>query len=443
MNVQNTLRTTCLLSSLLTLSCSNAPSTAAFDSSEDSLLPSARWPAWRGEDAGGQAAGGAYPAKFGAEKNLVWKVEIPGRGYSTPVLWDGHILVTTGASGENRVLDLDSDGKTRWSTPIGTERAGKHRNGSGSNPSAVTDGKGIFVYFKSGDLAGLDFDGNVLWSTNLQVRFAQDTLYWDVGTSPVLTRRHVIATVQHQGNSYLAAFDKLTGELGWKVARDYDCQPEGDHSYTTPLVVKRGEEETLLVWGAEHVTAHSVIDGTLLWSCAGFNPEKIKNWVTVASPVLAGEILVVPYGRGTHLAGVALGGKGDVTSTHRRWTRTDTGTFVPTPAIADGSVYLVGDKGEVSQLDPVTGTTLAATVLPKHRAKYYSSPLIADRKLYAAREDGVVMVLSLGSELSLLAENDLGERVIASPVAVAGRLFVRSEKHLFCFSTESAVLAGS
>lgn len=393
-----------------------------------------RWPAWRGESSTGSAQGGSYPAEFGPDKNVVWKVELPGRGYSTPAIWDDHIIVTAGIDGENRVLDLDRTGKLRWSASVGKERAGKHRNGSGSNPSATTDGTYVFAYFKSGDLAGLNLAGDVLWSINLQERFAKDTLYWDMGTSPVLAAKHVIASVMHQGDSFLAAFDKLTGKVAWRVARDYTCPPEGDHSYATPIVVQRGGKEILLVWGAERVTAHSTDDGALVWSCAGFNPEQKKNWVVVASAVVAGDIMVVPYGRGSHLAGVALGGEGDVTDTHRRWTRTDAGSFVPTPAFAGGKIYVVGDKGEVLRVSPATGETLTSAQFPKHRTKYYSSPLVADDKLYAAREDGVVMVMAIGDELRVLAQNDLGERVIASPVAVNNRLFIRGEKHLYCFS---------
>ena len=397
-----------------------------------------RWPAWRGGAACGSTSTGEYPTEFGPEKNVMWKAALPGRGFSTPVIWGDHIIVTTGSDGANRVLDLDATGTTRWTADVGKEREGKHRNGSGSNPSAVTDGKGIFVYFKSGDLAGLDFDGNVKWSTNLQERFAKDTLYWDMGTSPVLSARYVIVAVMHQGDSFLAAFDKSTGDIAWKVARNYECPPEGDHSYATPILRVRDGKETVLVWGAEHVTAHTVSDGALLWSCAGFNPKQEKNWVVVASALLAGDVMVVPYGRGTHLAGVTLGGKGDVTDTHRRWTRSDVGAFVPTPASAGGNVYLVTDKGGVVRLDPATGATLAGAEFPKHRAKYYSSPLVAGGKLYAAREDGVVMVMAVGDELRFLAANDLGERVIASPVAVGDRLFIRGESHLYCFRRPKA-----
>jgi hypothetical protein len=145
---------------------------------------------------------------------------------------------------------------------------------------------------------------------------------------------------------------------------------------------------------------------------------------------------IVPYGRGDRLHGVKLGGAGDVTATHRLWVRKDTGSFVPTPAAFEGRVYLLRDAGEVVCLDPVTGQTLWKGALPKTSNKYYASPLVADGKLYAAREDGVVFLARVEGKFEVLAENNFGERVIASPVPVANRLLFRGEKHLFCVSAE-------
>jgi outer membrane protein assembly factor BamB len=236
----------------------------------------------------------------------------------------------------------------------------------------------------------------------------------------------------HSGESYLAAFDKLTGELRWKVPRNYQTPVEGDHSYATPIVLNRDGSEIILVWGAEHLTAHAASDGRVLWSCGGFNPERNGNWVAVASAVVAGDLAIVPYGRGSRLTAVKLDGQGDVTETNRVWTRNDTGSFVPSPTVYNGKLYLVRDEGEVQCLDVKTGETIWTDRLPKHRAKYYASPLIAGGKLYAAREDGVVFVANVRDKFELLSENDLGERVIASPVAVAGRLLIRGEEHLLC-----------
>ncbi len=405
--------------------------------------PAADWPGWRGPDAVGSAPGGAYPIEWSADDNLAWKVELPGRGCSTPIVWGEQIIVTAPIDGNNGVVSLDFSGKIRWRTALGPQRKGKHRNGSGCNPSPVTDGEFIFAYYKSGSLAGLDFTGKLLWQTNLQQRFGEDTLFWDVGTSAVVTRRHVVATVMHAGESFLAAFDKRTGKLAWKAARNYDCPIEGDQSYATPIVIERQGSQALLVWGAEHVTAHRAADGRLLWSCGGFNPDRNRFWVAVASSVVAGETVVVPYGRGTHLAGVRLGGSGDVTETHRLWTRDDVGAFVPTPAVYDGKIYLLGDRGQVSCIDPVTGETLWADALPEHRKNYYASPTVAAGKLYAAREDGVVFVARVIGGFEVLSENPMDEQIIASPVPVANCLLLRGERHLFCVKAPSRQIGTS
>lgn len=390
------------------------------------------WPRWRGPQDLGSTDHGEYPAEFDDSTNLAWKAVLPGRGCSTPAVVGEQILLTCPIDGFDAVLSYDWSGEQRWQTKVGPEKPGKHRNGSAANSSPATDGKYVFAYFRSGNLAGLDLTGKVLWKTNLQERFGKDTLYWDIGTSPVLTDKACVVAVMHSGESYLVALEKASGDVLWKVARNYKTPVEGDHSYATPLVIDQAGKQAVLVWGAERLTAHDATDGHILWSCAGFNPRQQANWVAVASAIVVGDVAVVPYGRGSHLAGVRLGGTGDVTETQRVWTRDDTGTFVPSPIVYDGKIYLVRDGGEVECLDPVDGKTLWSERFPKSAKKYYSSPTIAGGKLFAAREDGVVMVAEIRDGFKFLAANDMQEQIIASPVPIAGRLLLRGEKHLYC-----------
>jgi outer membrane protein assembly factor BamB len=392
----------------------------------------ANWPRWRGPHDDGGNEHGSYPIKWDSTTNLLWKAALPGKGCSTPIVWDNQILLTAPVNAQDAVLAFDWSGKLLWQAVVGAEVKGKHLNGSGSNPSPTTDGQNLFIYFKSGNFAALSLDGKLRWKANLVERFGKDTLYWDYGTSPVLTDKFVVVTMMHHGESWLAAFDKLTGDLRWKVARNYKTPTEGDHSYATPLAFQHRGQEALLVWGAEHLTAHDAANGTILWSCGDFNPEGKGNWVAVASHLIVGDMAIVPYGRGSRLHGIKLGGSGDVTATHRAWKRDDTGTFVPTPAAYKGKVYLVRDRGEVECIDPATGKTIWKGELPKNSASYYSSPALADGKLYAAREDGVVFVARVEGKFEVLGENIMGERIIASPVPVANRLLLRGEKHLFC-----------
>jgi len=397
------------------------------------------WPSWRGPDNKGSVERGNYPLSLD-ETNVLWKAPLPGKGCSTPIIWDQRIILTAPISGEDGVLAFDLDGKRLWEAKFGREHAGKHRNGSGSNPSPATDGKAVFVFFKSGSLAALDGNGKAVWQTNLVKAFGPDDLYWDQGTSPVLTSDCVVMARMHGGDSWLGAFDKTTGQMRWKMPRNYQTAVEGNHSYTTPLLITHQGKEALLVWGAEHLTAHNASNGELLWSCGEFNPKASPNWPTVASPLAVGDIAIIPFGRADRgqprLHGIRLGGSGDVTSTHKIWSREDTGTFVPTPAEYKGKVYLIRDRGEVECIDPATGKTLWKDAFPRASSNYYSSPLIANGLLYGIREDGAAFVARIEPKFELISETKFGERIIASPVPLDNRLFIRGERHLFCVARQ-------
>lgn len=400
------------------------------------------WRSWRGPLGNGSVEQGNYPVKFGADDYL-WRTELPGKGCSTPILLEGMIYLTSPAEGNDALLCYDLDGAEKWRAVFGKENAGKHRNGSGSNASPVTDGEAVFVYFKSGTFAAVELDGTVRWKTDLVERFGKDTLFWDHGTSPVLTEKHVIMARMHQGESWLAAFDKATGDIAWKVARNYETPTECDHGYTTPLVIQHQGKESILVWGAEHLTIHNAADGQVSWSCGNFNPGANKLWPAIATPVIVGDMVVIAYGRndrGTpRLHGVRLTGSGDVTETNHVWRRDDVGTFVPTPVVYKGQVILVRDRGEVASIDPATGKTIWEGAFPKHRANYYSSPLIAGDKLFAPREDGVVFVAGVANnKFEVLSENDMGESVIGSPIPASNRILIRGESHLFCIAAEKS-----
>lgn len=399
----------------------------------------ANWPRWRGPQDSGSIENGKYPVQWKVD-TVHWKSELPGKGCSTPIVWNRRIYVTAPSNGRDSLIALDWSGKQLWQAGFGKENPGKHRNGSGCNPSPTTDGKSIFVEFKSGTLAAVDLEGKIRWQTNLVKSYGKDTLFWDHGTSPVLTEKYVVKVRMHKGESWLAAFDKMTGELKWKVARNYKTPTEGDHGYATPVVIQHRGAEALLVWGAQHLTLHDVTNGKVLWTCGDFNPESKRLWPSISTPVVVGDIALIAFGRNDRgiprLHGIRMGGQGDVTKTHRVWKRTDIGTFVPTPVAYQGKFYLVGDKGRIDCLDPATGKTLWTDNFPKHRAKFYGSPLIAGGKMYAPREDGVVFVADVKDGFKLLAENDMGEPVIASPVPSSNRLLIRGIRNLFCITNE-------
>ncbi len=402
----------------------------------------ADWPHWRGPRDIGSTEIGTYPVRFD-ERTTRWKALLPGQGCSTPIVLNRIIYLTAPVDGNDAILSIDWSGAQQWSTPFGPENAGKHRNGSGCNASPVTDGDAVFAYFKSGTLAAVELDGSVRWQTNLVERFGEDERYWDHGTSPVLTDKYVIMARMHAGDSWLAAFDKASGEMAWKVARNYTTPTECDQCYTTPIVIQHNGQQAVLVWGAEHLTIHAATDGKVHWSCGNFNPDSNKTWPAIATPVIVGDMAVICYGRNDRrqprLHGIRLTGTGDVTASNHAWRRDDVSAFVPSPVAYQGRVYLVRDRGEVECIDPVTGKTIWSDAFPKGRASFYASPIIAGGNLYAPREDGIVFVASVTNDrFELLAQNDMQEPVIGSPVPVANRILIRGEHHLFCMGLPKA-----
>jgi len=395
------------------------------------------WPHWRGPNADGSVTAGSPPVQWNAS-NVTWKVALPGKGTSTPIVHQDRIYVTCPADGQDALLAFDFTGRSLWQVKLGREDPPKHRTlASSGNASPVTDGKAVFVHFKSGNFAAVEFNGTVRWKINLVERFGRDDLFWDQGSSPMVTDQHVIMARLHGGESWIAAFDKATGELRWKQPRNYDVPTENNNGYTTPVLFDHAGKKALLVWGADHLTAHDAANGKVLWSCAGFNPQGTGYWPAIATPVIAGNIAVVAVGRDdragqARVHGIRLDGTGDVSATHRAWKREDLGVFVTSPTVYKGRVYLLRHKGEVVCLDAASGKTIWTGSFPEHRAPYYSSPVVANGILYAAREDGTVFSARVEEKFELLGENPMGERVIASPVPASNRLLIRGDKHLFC-----------
>ncbi len=385
------------------------------------------WPQWRGPDANGVAPSVSTTGR------IAWSAKLPGRGSSTPIVWENNIIFTSGVDGKDTVLCFDSSGTEVWRTSLGPEREGRHRNASGSNPSPVTDGTSVFAYFKSGTVAALDLKGAVRWSLNLQTKYGEDTLWWDLGSSPALAGSNVVIPVMQAGTCYVIGLDKATGKVNWKVDRTFDCPEESDQAYTTPIVRGESGKERVLVWGSDHVTAHEAATGETLWTCGGFNPEGKRMWRAIASAVAGQDILLVPYGRGKFLAGVRLGGEGDVTATHTIWNRSNVSTEVPTPIVHGDRAYILSDRGTLSCLNVQSGETKWESQLPKGSGKFFASPLLAGDHVYCVREDGILFINKIHANgFELVGEVTLDDRVIASPVPFQGRLLVRGEKTLMC-----------
>jgi outer membrane protein assembly factor BamB len=418
--------------------------TAAYSSAraEETIKANVKWPSWRGPHFNGVADGENYPTKWTSSENVKWKIKLPGRGASTPAVVDDKLILTCGAAGKNTVVCLSfNSGETLWTTEIGAETAGKHAKATGANPSIATDGEHAYAYFKSGDLACLDLAGKIVWQINLQEKYGKlkdengkDTLWWDLGNSPVLTKNAVVIALMHSGPSFLVAFDKTTGTELWKSDRNLDAPVEAAQSYTTPALAKKGDQEVLVTVGADAVTAHDASSGKELWQVNGLNPSQNGYFRSISSPVVVDGIVVAPYARGSSLTAIKLGGQGDVTKSHVLWHNTGegSGADVPTPIAVDGKIYIFHDGREknLACLDLQTGKELWSVATPKHRTSISASPIKAGDRFYVAREDGTVFVIKDGK---IESENPLdGDMFVATPVLVDGKILLRTVNTLYC-----------
>lgn len=402
-------------------------------------LTAADWPAWRGSEQDGSIAGKTPPAEFSKERNLLWKVDLPGRGCSSPIVVDEKVIVTTSIDGNDGAIAYDLAGKELWRKTFGEIKPGRgQRVGSSANSSPVTDGSAVYVYFKSGQLAALELNGNIRWEMNLFEKFGEDKLWWDVGTSPVIAGGNlVVAMMQTDAPSYIVSLDRKTGEMVWKNDRHFETGVESGDSYTTPLVLEIDGTETIVCWGADHLTGQDAATGEIIWTIGGFNPKKEKAWRVIASAVASGDVALVPYSRGEFVAGVKMGEKGDVTEKAHLW-KHKLGSDSATPLADDGRFYVLTDRGlkrgMVTCIDAKSGEVIWKDQLPKAVQTYYASPIIAGGLMVCAREDGVILTARVGKDgLKDIKSNELGEGVIASPAVVDGKLLIRSDRSLFCF----------
>ena len=387
---------------------------------------------------------GKLPLNWSQAKGILWQAELPGLGGSTPVISKGTAYVTTGVEGQNQLLAFDlKSGLKKWEVSLGKDRGNKHRKGSGSNPSPVVDGDTIFAYFRSGDLVAVDSKGKVQWTKNLQSLFGADTLWWDLGSSPVLTESAVVVAVMQSGPSYVVAFDKGTGKELWKFDRTLPAPEEAAQSYSTPVVVSVKGQEAIAVMGADHLTINRASDGKLLGKLGGFNPGQEQYWRSISSPVADGNVILCPYARGDTLTAVDIealaNGKGQDAIL---WFRDDLGSDVPTPAAHQGRAYVVSDgkasKGTITCINLLNGKSVWTVELPKSRMGYSSSPLLAGNHLYVTQENGTTFVIGPldSSEPELIAENSIEDDepfTVASPVPYQDSLLIRSRHKLYRF----------
>jgi outer membrane protein assembly factor BamB len=390
------------------------------------------WPQWRGPMLNGVSSEKNLPVKWSAAENISWKLAVPERSGSTPIVWGEHLFLNVGEGSELSLWAVDRGrGAVRWKRPLGggNRRMMKQQM---SSPSPVTDGRTVWVMTGTGLLKAFDFDGKELWGRNIQQDYGRFGLQWGYASSPLLHDDSLFVQVLHgmhtDDPSYLLRIDKATGKTLWRVVRQTAARFESPDAYTTPALLRYGTNTEVVITGGDVVTGHELATGKELWRADGLNPRNDGSYRIVASPVVLGDMIFAPS-RERPLLALKSGGRGDVTSSHVLWSFNN-GPDVPTP-VSDGAyLYSINDRGIMYCLDAKTGKTVYGPQRLRN-ATYSGSAILADGKIYITDEDGVTSVVQAGPKFALLAENDLGDYTLSSPAVSEGQLFVRTASFLY------------
>jgi outer membrane protein assembly factor BamB len=418
-------------------------------------VSAANWPQWRGPHGTGTTDEKDLPVRWSATENLAWKASIAGVGVSSPIVWGDRVIVTSqlgsgvrregnhprlaqrGAAGsaQERLLTAAAsdktvfviqafhrnDGRQLWEHRLEAvgPLQGVHDKSNLASPSPVSDGQMVYAWFGTGQIVALDMNGKVVWQRHLGMENGAFDIVWGHSSSPALYQDTLILLCDHGPSSYLLAVDKKTGKDRWKTDRG-----RGRMSYSTPFVVEtQGGGAELIVNSSQRVDAYDAKTGSFLWHVGS------SNQFPIPVPSFGNGILYMSrgYRSGPYMA-VRPGGRGDVSATHVVWEVPTGAPYISSLVHDNGLLYMASDVGAVSVIDAENGKRIWQERID---GLYTASPVVADGKVYFVSETGEVIVLSAGREPKLLARNDLGERLMASPAISNGQIFIRSDGTLF------------
>jgi outer membrane protein assembly factor BamB len=407
------------------------------------------WPQWRGPLGTGFAPAADPPIEWSEEKNVRWKLPLQGQGHSTPVVWGEDVFVTSAKpSGEALEPRHDtahgahdgvpvthyhdftviairrSTGEIKWHKTVHREfpHEGGHFTASLASNSPVTDGEHVFAFFGSRGLYCLDLNGELRWQTDLgemQTKHAHGE-----GSSPALHGETLVINWDHEGQSFIVAFDKRTGEQRWKTLRDEVT------SWATPIIVDYSGRPQVVASGTDRVRGYDLETGEVIWECGELSAN------VVASPVFADGIVYAgsSYEKRVMLAIDLKGASGDLTGTgHVLWRRVRGAPYVPSPLLFDGSLYFLRHyQGILTRADPKTGEDQGGPFRLEGILNVYASPVAVADRIYVTDLDGKTLVLSHEEKPVVLAYNALEDNFSAS-AAIAGKdLFLRGHENLYC-----------
>jgi outer membrane protein assembly factor BamB len=418
------------------------------------------WPSFRGTRAGGVADGQGLPAEWSAPegRHIRWKTPIPGLAHSSPVVWGNRVYVTTAVSsagddrfkaglyGEGtasqdrslhqwRIIALDKrTGAVVWDRVAweGRPREKRHIKSSYANSTPATNGDLVVAFFGSQGLYAFSSDGALAWTRDLGRldvgAYDAPDYEWGPASSPIIFEDKVIVQVDTQQEDYLLAVDLATGKTVWKTRRDE--LP----SWGTPTVCPGPDRTEIVTNGSRFIRGYDPATGEELWRLGG------SSRITAPTPVCEEGRIVVVSGRRPEKPIFVLrpGARGDITlgegetrSEEVVWSREGRGSYMPTPLVYRGHLYVLQNQGILDCYELETGRELYRQRLPHQGSGFSGSPLAADGVLYLPGEDGDVFAVRAGPEFELLSRNPFGELLMSSPALSDGVMYVRTHHHLF------------
>lgn len=414
------------------------------------------WAKWRGPKDDGMARGDA-PLEWSDTKNIAWKIKIPGKGNSSPIIWGDRIFVTTAVQGEAAeppkpaepaaggrrgggfmrsagavgvmhkfvVMCIDrQSGKVLWERVANTlaPHEGYHnRYGSYASNTPVTDGKTLYAFFGSFGLYAFDFNGKMLWQKPFPAMRMR--LEFGEGVPLTLHEGRLLVKLDSEKNSFMVVLDKNTGKEIWRVDRDEQS------SWSPPLVVTVNGKKQIITSATTRTRAYDWNTGKVVWECGGLGANVIP------APVLLDDdtVIVMSGFRDPNLLAIKLGKEGDLTGTDSiLWTNQRGNSYTPSPVLHDGLLYFVTDNGQLSCFDAKTGKAHYQQQRLGKPYNFKASPVGANGKLYLSTEEGDVVVVKMGPKFEVLATNTLeNASFIATPAIVDGSIYLRSQDTLY------------
>lgn len=387
------------------------------------------WPAWRGPRGNGVSATTGLPAAWSEAQNLVWKLPLPGKAGATPAVHGDRLFLTSGDNNDLVLLCVSTQGKELWKRKLAqaVRLTIKKDEANEASASPSTDGKHVFTFVGTGELACHDVEGNPVWHFNVQERYGKFDIQHGLHASPLLHEGRLYLNLIHAGGQWVVALDKTTGKEVWKVDRPSDAKGESREAYASPCIWETDHGTSLVVLGADYCTGHDLKDGREIWRLTELNPKQKYSTALriISSPVPSSDLLVVPTARGGLVVALKPGAKGTIApgSPHEAWRIQKGAPDVPSALVHDGIVYLGMHNGVLIALDAKTGTMLYEHRL--HADRYRASPVLADGKVYLTARDGTFSVVKAGPKFELLAANALPDVFTASPAIADGRIYLR------------------